>query len=143
MDNRFPGLEKRNHWQAVSWFVLLTVSIFSIACSSDSGAVKQLGRYEAGSKTQSDLEALLKADARVQDYSTEGEKLIVNVNQAFTSQPYGLQLRALDQWHNVWQAANSGSKNATVIAQSNGEEIAKFTASEGYKPKPKAKEATE
>jgi hypothetical protein len=99
-----------------------------------------LGLYEAGSKTQDDVENLLKADARVQDYETSGSTLTVNVNDRFTAQPYGLQQRALRQWYNVWQAANSGAKNSTVIAQSNGEEIAKWTASEGYKPKVKAKE---
>jgi hypothetical protein len=140
MDNRFMLFQKSNPMQVVSWFVLLTVAFITVACSNDSAPAKKLGQYEAGSKTQEDLETMLKADARVEDFSTEGEKLIVNVNSSFTSQPYGLQQRALGEWHNVWQAANSGAKNATVIAQSSGDEIAKWTASEGYKPKVKAKE---
>jgi hypothetical protein len=111
-----------------------------VACSNDSAPAKKLGQYDAGSKTQEDVANLLNADARVESFSPEGEKLIVNVNSAFTSQPYGLQQRALSEWHNVWQAANSGAKNATVIAQSSGDEIAKWTSSEGYKPKVKEKE---
>lgn len=145
MDNRFKHLQNRKGLQIVSSFVVFTVALFSIACGNNAAPTKISGQYQAGSKTQADLESLLKADARVEDFSTEGDKLIVNVNEAFTSQPYGLQQRALGEWHNVWQAANNGSKNATVIAQNSGNEIAKWTASEGYKPKvvEKAKETTE
>jgi hypothetical protein len=142
MDYRFKLFQKRNRLQIVSSFVLLSVAFLTMACGHDSAPAKRLGQYEAGSKTQADLETLLKADARVDDFSTEGDKLIVNVNAAFTSQPYGLQQRALGEWHNVWQAVNNGAKNASVIAQSSGDEIAKWTASEGYKPKVKAKEST-
>jgi predicted nucleic acid-binding Zn ribbon protein len=145
MKNRFLLFQTRNRLQAVSWFILLTVSLFAMACSHDSAPVKPLGLYEAGSKTQDDVEGLLKADARVEDYSVEGGTLVVNVNDHFTAQPYGLQQKAIGQWYNVWQAANSGAKNSAVIAKSNGEEIAKWTASDGYKPKmkPKEKEAAE
>ena len=115
------------------------------ACGHDTAMVKPLGQYEAGSKTKEDVETMLKNDARVQDYDISGSTLTVNVNDRFTAQPYGLQQRALGQWYNTWQAANSGANNSVVIAQSNGEEIAKWTASDGYKPKvkPKEKEATE
>jgi hypothetical protein len=145
MNNRFKHFQKRNGLQIISSFVLLSVAFLTMACGHDSAPAKRLGQYEAGSKTQADLDALLKADARVDDFSTEGDKLVVNVNSAFTSQPYGLQQRALGEWHNVWQAVNNGAKNASVIAQSSGSEIAKWTASEGYKPKvtPKEKESTE
>jgi hypothetical protein len=142
MNNRFKHFQKRNRLQIISSFVLLSVAFLSVACGHDYAPAKRMGQYEAGTKTQADLEALLKADARVDDFSTEGEKLIVNVNSAFTSQPYGMQQRTLGEWHNVWQAVNNGAKNATVIAQSSGDEIAKWTASEGYKPKVKAKEST-
>jgi hypothetical protein len=143
MDNRFQFFQKRDRLQVVSWLVLLSVAFITMACSKDSAPGKKLGQYEAGSKTQEDLEAMLKADARVVDFSPDGEKLIVNVNSSFTSQPYGLQQRALSEWHNVWQAINSGAKNATVVAQSSGDEVAKWTSAEGYKPKVKAKETTE
>jgi hypothetical protein len=139
MNNRFKLFQKKNRLQIVSSFVLFSLAFLTMACAHDSAPAKRMGQYEAGSKTQADLEALLKADARVDDFATEGEKLIVNVNSAFTSQPYGLQQRALGEWHNVWQAVNGG-KNATVIAQSSGSEVAKWTASEGYKPKVVAKE---
>lgn len=142
MNKRLKLVAKTRRLQIVSSFVLFTIALFSAACAQDNAPAKRLGQYEAGSKTQTDLEDLLKADARVDDFSTEGDKLVVNVNSAFTSQPYGLQQRALGEWHNVWQAINNGSKNATVIAQSSGDEIAKWTASEGYKPKVKPKEAT-
>jgi predicted nucleic acid-binding Zn ribbon protein len=140
MKNRFLLIQKSERLQLLSWLVLLTLSLFAVACSHEGTSVKPLGLYEAGSKTQDDVENLLKADARVQDYETNGATLSVNVNDRFTAQPYGLQQRALGQWYNVWQAANSGSKTAAVIAQSNGEEIARWTASDGYKPKVKPKE---
>ncbi len=143
MDNRYKLFQNSTPLHIVSWFVLLSMAFLTIACSNDSAPAKKLGQYEAGSKTQEDLETMLKADARVESHEIEGEKLIVNVNSSFTTQPYGLQQRALSEWHNVWQAANSGAKNATVIAQSSGDEIAKWTASDGYKPKVKAKETTE
>jgi hypothetical protein len=143
MSNRFKHLQNRKGLQIVSSFVVFTVALFSVACGHDAAPMKTTGQYQAGSKTQADLESLLKADARVIDFSPEGDKLFVNVNEAFTSQPYGLQQRALGEWHNVWQAVNSGSKNATVIAQSSGDEVAKWTANEGYIPKVKAKATTE
>jgi hypothetical protein len=139
MVNRFKHLQNRKGLQIVSAFVVFTAAIFSIACGHQGAPTKTLGQYQAGSKTQADLDSLLKADARVEDFSPEGDKLIVNVNEAFTSQPYGLQQRAIGEWHNVWQAVNNGSKNATVIVQSSGDEVAKWTASEGYKPKLKEK----
>jgi hypothetical protein len=134
---------KISRFQLVSSFVLLTLAFLTVGCGHESAPAKHPGQYAAGSKSQADLEDLLKADARVNDYSTEGDKLIVNVNEAFTSQPYGLQQRALGEWHNVWQAVNNGSKNAAVIAQASGDEVAKWTASEGYKPKVKPKETAE
>jgi hypothetical protein len=139
MGNRFKHLQNRKGLQIVSAFVVFTAALFSIACGHEAAPAKTPGQYQAGSKTQADLDSLLKADARVEDFSPEGDKLIVNVNEAFTSQPYGLQQRALGEWHNVWQAVNNGSKNATVIVQSSGEEVAKWTVSEGYKPKVKEK----
>jgi hypothetical protein len=141
MNHRLRHAAKISRLQLVSSFVLFTLAVLAAGCSHESAPAKRLGQYAAGSKSQADLENLLKADARVVDYSTEGDKLIVNVNEAFTSQPYGLQQRALGEWHNVWQAVNNGSKNASVIAQSSGDEIAKWTASEGYKPKVKPKDS--
>jgi hypothetical protein len=142
MYNRFTHLQNRKHLQIISSFVVFTVALFSAACGQNGAPTKTPGQYQAGSKTQADLDALLQADARVVDFSTEGDKLIVNVNESFTSQPYGLQQRALGEWHNVWQAINNSSKNASVVAQSSGDEVAKWTTSEGYKPKVKPKEST-
>ncbi|MBI3650175.1 MAG: hypothetical protein HY231_03935 [Acidobacteria bacterium] len=145
MKNDFSWCLPRPRLSVIAWFGLLTIALLTMACAHDAMPMKQMKQYDAGSKTLDDLESLLKGDARVQDYSIEDSQLIVNVNERFTAQPYGLQQRALGQWYNVWQAANSGVKNSVVIAQSNGEEIAKWTANEGYKPKvkPKEKEAAE
>ena len=126
---------KRN--RTIAWLLLLLLLSFLAACGGDSGQVKPLGLYEAGSKTQTDLEDLLKADSRVQSFDINGDTVTVSVNESFTSAPYGLQQRALWSWYNTWQAAKSGK--GAVIAQSNGTEVGRWNSTDGYKPVAQAK----
>ena len=123
-----------------SWFLALTVLAMMTACGGESGQVKPIGQYDAGSKTQEDLEALLQNDARVEGHDINGETVTVTVNETFTSAPYGMQQRALWSWYNTWQAAKSGSKTAAVIVQNNGAEVARWNHADGYKPVTQAKE---
>lgn len=130
-------ISKRNG-RAASYLLLLTVLSLMIACGGGSGAVKQMGQYEAGSKTMEDVETLLKNDSRVEGYNPSGDTLTVNVKESFTSAPYGMQQRAMWNWYNTWQAAKS-SKNASVVVQSNGADVATWNDKDGYKPAAQAK----
>src|SRR5262245_57300111 len=94
---------KKRVW--LCWLILLTVSLSLLACGGESSSPKPTGQYQAGSKSQDDVESLLKADSRVENFETAGNTLTVNVNQSFTSAPYGMQQRALWNWYNTWQAA--------------------------------------
>ena len=138
MDSRWT-LSYRHRYPA-SWFFALTLLALMTACGGESGQVKPIGQYDAGSKTQEDLETLLKNDSRVEDHNINGETVTVTVNETFTSAPYGMQQRALWNWYNTWQAAKSGSKNAAVVVESSGSEVARWNHADGYKPVTQAKE---
>lgn len=125
--------------RALCGSLIFLCSLLLAGCGGDSGQVKPLGQYEAGSKTQEDLENALKADARVAGYEPSGDTITINVTSEFTAAPYGMQQRALWSWYNTWQAAKSGSKTATVIVNSNGTEVARWNHSDGYKPAAQAK----
>ena len=78
--------------------------------------------------TAEDVERDLKFDARVSDFDTEGNKLIVNVNEHWMSSPAGMQQTAVKRWLTRWQASKVGEgetspKDLKVIVRFNGDEI--------------------
>ncbi len=135
-----PVVRKASIFSALIALILMT------ACGGHPEAGGPRAQFPEGSVTNEDVEKLLKFDARVQDSRVEGNKLIVNVNQSWTSSPPGIQERAMGRWYGYWQAANGGSadkpqKGFDVVAEFNGKQIAQWT-SDGYTA-PEKKSASE
>lgn len=127
------------------WFLTLTVALCSFGCGGDAPQTGATSEYAPGSVTAEDLEKRLKFDSRVESFEIDNNKLVVNVKQEWASAPPGMKERSLSQWYGMFQAARSeGNRaaNVEVIAQHQGEEVARWTAEDGYKPfvKPKAEE---
>jgi hypothetical protein len=114
--------------------VLLVVAILIAGCGGDVQQRAVSGMYPPGSKTEEDVFNELKYDSRVKDYETSDNRLLVNVDEVFQSSPPGVQERALRHWYNLWQAARGGDsgKKLEVVARSSGNDVAKWTTSEGY-----------
>ncbi|HEY6332952.1 MAG TPA: hypothetical protein VI756_26745 [Blastocatellia bacterium] len=55
------------------------------------------------------VEKILKYDSRVQDFDTDGNKLVVDVNKEFVQSPLGMQQRAVDGWFVQWKSQQAGS----------------------------------
>ena len=127
------------------WALPIAALLLAVACSGgDTQSNGHVGLYSPGSKTDEDVDKELKFDARVQNYSAEGDKLIVNVNESFASAPPGIQQRALGHWYSLWQAARTPQnskpqKDLEVVVRFEGNELAKWTRDEGYKPVQRAK----
>jgi hypothetical protein len=130
--------------KASTLFILIALFLMA-ACSGHLETGGPAAQFPEESVSREDVEKLLKFDARVQDFSIEGNRLIVNVNQQWIASPPGIQERAMGRWYGYWQAANGGSaaklqKGADVVAQFEGKEVAHWS-SDGYKvPKKEMKE---
>src|SRR5215470_3431786 len=107
-------------FRAIIWTAALAAILFAYACSSDTQPSATTAQYPTG--INEDVEKQLKYDARVQDYETDGDKLIVNVNQAWISSPPGMQERAVGQWYTLWQNSHGGKqqKGPQVVVRYDG-----------------------
>jgi hypothetical protein len=139
MNQAVKAFAVKNHFQVIFSVSIIFASMLLIGCGSGHEPTKQQGMYAAGSKTEKDLEEMLKADARVERPDLQGDKLTVHVNQIFAESPVGLQQRAVWNWYNTLQAARNGSKNVSVEAVHEGTKVASWTASEGFKLPAQAK----
>ncbi|MEW6126767.1 MAG: hypothetical protein AB1757_06990 [Acidobacteriota bacterium] len=129
----------KHHFQVILFASIIMAALGLAGCGGDSGTIKPSGTYEAGSKTEKDLQDLLTADARVENFDLSGDKLTVNVKPTFADAPIGLQQRALWNWYNTLQAARNGSKKVSVEATFEGKTVASWTGGEGFKPPAQAK----
>ena len=82
------------------------------------------------------VEDTLKFDSRVQDFDTDGDKLIVNVNESWMKSPPGLQERSVDGWLSGWKAERAGDsgsapKGLTVLVKYDGNDVARATLDRG------------
>ncbi|HEV8486201.1 MAG TPA: hypothetical protein VGV87_21845 [Blastocatellia bacterium] len=125
--------------------LISATTLLMAGCSGgDSQSNGHVGLYSPGSKTDEDVDKELKFDARVQNYTTEGDKLVVNVNESFASAPPGIQQRALGHWYSLWQAARTPqnskpAKDLEVVVRFEGNDLAKWTRDEGFRPVQRAK----
>jgi len=92
------------------------------------------------------VEDTLKFDSRVQDFDTDGDKLIVNVNESWMKSPPGLQERSVDGWFSGWKTERAGGggsvpKGVAVVVKYDTNEVARATAEHGIEllQKPPAK----
>lgn len=127
------------------WALPITALLLTVACGEgDTQSNGHVGLYSPGSKTDEDVDKELKFDARVENYSAEGDLLVVNVNGSFASAPPGIQQRALGHWYSLWQAARTPQnskpqKDLEVVVRFEGNELARWTRDEGFKPVQRAK----
>jgi hypothetical protein len=133
----------KNYFHAIFWAFILFTAMLLVGCGGGHEPSKQQGMYAAGSKTEKDLEELLKADARVDSYDLQGDKLTVNIKPTLAEAPIGLQQRAVWNWYNTLQAARNGSKNVSVEALAEGTKVASWTAGDGFKVPAQAKKEGE
>ncbi|HWO01328.1 MAG TPA: hypothetical protein VNS63_18860 [Blastocatellia bacterium] len=108
--------------------IALSSMLFVTGCSSDSTPTgNSANEYPAG--VSDDVEKQLKYDARVDSFEADGEDLVVNVNESWTSSPQGMQERAVGEWYSLWHVQHGGK----VIVKHDGNAVATWS-SEGYKP---------
>jgi hypothetical protein len=121
--------------RVVLFAIALSSMLFANGCSSDSTPTgNSANEYPAG--VSEDVEKQLKYDARVESFETDGDDLVVNVNDSWASSPQGMQERAVGVWYSLWHAQHNGK----VIVKHDGNSVATWSG-EGYKPeKPKSGE---
>jgi hypothetical protein len=83
-----------------------------------------------------EVEKTLKYDSRVQDFDTDGDKLVVEVNKGWVDSPTGMQQRALDGWFVQWKAEHAGPdgkapKAIAVEVKYDGNVISRATPDKG------------
>jgi hypothetical protein len=113
--------------------VALSLTIGTAACGGGGADSSTAAHYPTG--ISEDLDQVLKYDSRVQDSREEGDKLVVTVNEAWVSQPQGLQERAMGHWFSMWKASH-GDKGKIVV-EYGGDEISSYTSDKGFQPAPK------
>jgi len=121
----------------------MLVSLASIlalaACSGGGSEPAKATKYPVG--FSDDIEKLLKFDARVQDFESDGNTLVFNVNQAWVDEPQGMHERVMGQWYSLWKSSH-GDKGKVVVKYE-GNEVDTYTADKGYQPVVKENEKSE
>lgn len=117
------------------WAVSFAALLLAAACGGETNRADQK-KYPV---LNDDIEKQLKFDARVEDYETDGDKLVVNVNQAWLASPPGMQERSIGQWFSLWRASlgngeGEPKESIQVIVRHEGNDLAKWTGKQGYQP---------
>jgi hypothetical protein len=131
----FPGIAALR----VSAVLLGTIMMAgTLIVSSCGGGSDSAGTSQAASTnvSEDDVQRGLKFDSRVKDFDTDGDKLVINVNEYWQSSPSGLQERALQKWFSQWQSARSGGaakppKGTEVVVKYEGDDVARATLDKG------------
>ena len=118
-----------------AWIVLLAAVLFAFGCGGDSQPTGSAAKYPTG--ISEDIGQQLKYDARVDSSDTDGEDLVVNVNETWLHSPPGIRERALGQWYSLWGPAHSSA--GKIVVKYEGDEVESFTAEKGYQPASKEK----
>jgi hypothetical protein len=118
-----------------AWLVAIAALLLAAACGGEPPKVTQQ-QYPALTE---DVAKQLKYDARVEDYEEDGDRLVVNVNEAWLSSPPGMQERAVGQWFALWRSSLGNAEGAPresiqVVVRHDGNEVAKWTGKDGYQP---------
>lgn len=126
--------EYRRIHVAVRRMKLVTVAIssilFAFGCGGGSHNTGSSEKYPAG--VSEDIEQQLKYDARVDGFESEGDSLIVNVNETWMHSPPGIRERALGHWYSLWKPSGTASK---IVIKFEGNEVESWTGEKGYQPK--------
>ncbi|MCI0485344.1 MAG: hypothetical protein L0229_01970 [Blastocatellia bacterium] len=118
--------------------MMIAALMLTAACGGESLPGAQATLYPAGSVSDEAIEKTLKFDARVESHEFDGNKLVVEVNQAWIQAPPGMQARAAGEWYNMWQSARKGedgqAQGIEVVIKYEGDEVGKWTGEHGYQP---------
>lgn len=128
-----------------SYFAIIILAVsspFLVACGSHSGVSGKGDYYVTRSVGREEVEKLLKFDSRVEDFETDGDNLIVNVNADWVNSPPGVQQFSLGQWLKHWQEG-LGDNRGKVIVRYEGDNVATATAERGIEFVPRKKRAEE
>jgi len=132
-------------WAGALMCLLFMGAVLVASCGGGGEIAGRQSPPPTANVSSDDVEKSLKFDARVQDFDTDGDKLIVNVNEHWMSSPVGMQERALKKWFADWQGANAGDngkppKDVTVVVKYDGNDVARATIDKGieFLSKPKA-----
>jgi len=132
MTHRFDSLRSFRLLIAVG---ALAAVLLTYGCSSETTPAASATHYPSG--VSEDIEKQLKYDARVESFDSDGDTLIVNVNEHWASSPPGMQERAVGSWYTMWQPDHKAGK---VIVKFEGENVASWTADKGFQPEHQTKE---
>lgn len=128
--------KKENAFRAklrpLTWAIAIGAVLFVYACGGDTTSTNTARQYPTG--ISDDLNKQLKYDARVQDYSEEGNTLIVNVNDSWLQSPPGMRERALGQWYSMWQNSQGKKDNLKIVVQHEGNAVDSWSGEHGYQP---------
>lgn len=126
------------------WLMMFAALMLTAACGGESLPTAQESLYPAGSVGNQEIEQRLKFDARVESHEFDGNKLVVEVNQAWIQAPPGMQARAAGDWYNMWQSARKGedsqAQGIEVEVKYQGDTVGKWTGEHGYQPVERMKE---
>lgn len=121
---------------------LIVLSGLMVACGGHEGVSGKGDYYVTRSVAEQEVEKVLKFDSRVQDFETDGDTLIVNVNADWVNSPPGVQQFSLGQWLKHWQSAVPGNRGK-VIVRYEGDNVATATSEHGIEFVQKKKAADE
>ena len=108
---------------------LLAAGIAAAACGGHGSASGHGDQYLSRKVGGEEIEKVLKADARVDDFDTDGDKLIVTVKESWMQSPPGLKQFSMGQWYNQWKGEKGeNSKSVQVIVRYDGEDVARATS---------------
>jgi len=134
----YDAIRAANGPRTALWMMMILALMMAAACGGESLPSEQATLYPAGSVNNEELEKKLKFDARVESHEFDGNKLVVEVNQAWISAPPGLRARAAGEWYNMWQSARKGedgqAQGIEVEVKYEGDTVAKWTGEDGYQP---------
>ena len=125
-------------------FVTLVGALLVAASCGGEDAASATTKPSGVSVSAEDVERDLKFDARVSDFETVGNKLVVHVNEHWMSSPAGMQQTTVKRWLARWQASKAGDngkppKDAKVEVRYDGDPILIATADGGVEVIAKAK----
>jgi hypothetical protein len=104
-------------------------SLTPIACGGHDATSGHGDQYLRRKVASEEIEKVLKADARVEDFETDGDKLIVTVKESWMHSPPGMKQFSIGQWFNQWKGEKGeGAKSVQVVVRYDGEDVAKATA---------------
>lgn len=112
--------------------IIILTSAALTGCGGHSSASGHSGQYLVRKVAPEEVEKVLKFDSRVQDFETDGTKLIINVDEVWASSTPGVKQFSLGVWFNQWKTANEeGARGVEVLVRHDGVDLARATQERG------------